>query len=77
MFLPLHPDTGAPFLEERAVAVREEPCLHFEFFQRDVADGMRSSWKTYRCGLKSFLDQGLFPRFPTCTDCLVTDFFFP
>ena len=45
LFLPLHPDTGAPF-EERAIAVWEEPNLHFEFFQR-VTDGMRSSWKTF------------------------------
>merc|ERR1712135_273167 len=31
--------------EERVIAVREEPNLHLEFYQRDVTDGMRSPWK--------------------------------
>jgi hypothetical protein len=45
VFQPLHPDTGAPLHEERVIAVREEPNLHLEFYQRDVTDGMRSPWK--------------------------------
>merc|ERR1712136_735327 len=44
VFQPLHPDTGAPVHEERVIAVREEPNLHLEFYQRDVTDGMRSPW---------------------------------
>ena len=45
VFQPLHPDTGAPFHEERVMAAREGQNLHFEFLQRNVADGMRSSCK--------------------------------
>ena len=45
VFRPLHPDTGAPSHDERVVAVREEPNLHLEFYQRDVTDGMRTPWK--------------------------------
>ena len=31
---PLHPDTGAPFHEERVIAIREEPNLHLELHLR-------------------------------------------
>ena len=30
--------------DERMIAVREDFDLHFEFYQRDVTDGMRISW---------------------------------
>ena len=42
VFQPLHPDITAPLHEERVTAMREEPSLHFLFYQRDVTDGMRS-----------------------------------
>ena len=45
VFQPFHTDAGAPLDEERVVALWGEPSLHFEFLQRGVADGMRSSWK--------------------------------
>ena len=45
VFQPLHLDTGAPLHEERVIAVREEPSLHLELYQRDITDGMRSPWK--------------------------------
>ena len=44
-FLPSHPDNGAPLHEERMIAVREEPNLHYWLYQRDVTDEMRSPWK--------------------------------
>ena len=40
--------------EERVIAVREEPNLHI-FYQRDVPDGMRTTWKLPSWhGLKEF-----------------------
>ena len=41
----LHPNTGAALHDERVIAVREEPNLHLEFYQRDVTAGIRSPWK--------------------------------
>ena len=41
--------------EERVIAVRVEPDMHFEFYLRDVTDGMRSPWNL-RCGVKEFTD---------------------
>ena len=38
---PLHPETGGLWHSERASAVLEEPALHLESFQRDVADEIR------------------------------------
>ena len=36
-----YPKTGGLWHNERVIAVLEEPALHLESFQRDVADGMR------------------------------------
>ena len=41
---PCHPDTSAPWHEERVIPVREVSHLHVEFYQRDVTGGMRSPW---------------------------------
>ena len=38
VFQPKHTETGAPLHGERVIAVREEPNLHPEFYQRDVTD---------------------------------------
>ena len=35
--------------DERIIAVREEPKMHIEFYQRDVPDGMRTPWKLLSC----------------------------
>ena len=42
VFLLFHSDTGAPLQEECVFAVRVKPCLHFEFYQRDVRRWSRS-----------------------------------
>ena len=39
------PAIGVSLHNEHANAVLEEPTLHFESFQRDVADGMRQHLK--------------------------------
>ena len=36
VFQPLDPDTGAPLHEERAIAVRQELNVLFEFYLRNV-----------------------------------------
>ena len=40
-FQSMHPRISVSLHNERAIAVLEESILHLEFFQRDVADGMR------------------------------------
>ena len=55
VFQLLQPDTGAPLHEERVIAVRVEPDMHFESYQRDVTDEIRSPWNL-RCGVKEFTD---------------------
>ena len=40
-FQSLYPAMGVSLHNEHANAVLEEPILHIESFQRDVADGMR------------------------------------
>jgi hypothetical protein len=44
VYQPLQPDSGVPMDEERVIAVRSDPNLHLEYFQRFVTDGMRSLW---------------------------------
>ena len=41
--------------EERVVAVRVEPDMHFESYLRDFTGEIRSPWKL-RCGVKEFAD---------------------
>ena len=38
-------NTDAPWHNERVVDVREETNLHFDSYQRDATDGVRSRWK--------------------------------
>ena len=40
-FQPLHPATDASPHNEHATAVRKEPDLHLNFYQRDVTKGMK------------------------------------
>jgi len=44
VFQPMDLDTGKPKHLERVIAVKEEPFLHLEYYQRDLTDGMRSHW---------------------------------
>ena len=52
---PSHPDTDAPFLEDRVIAVREETNMHLGFYQ---LHGMRSRWNSCCCGVKEFSGDG-------------------
>ena len=44
-FQPSHLDTGALLYEVRMIAEREEKNLHYELYQQDVTNEMRSPWK--------------------------------
>ena len=58
-----HPETSAPLREERVIAVRQEPNVHFQLYQRDVTDGTRSPWSFLLCWchrvLKRWCSQGV------------------
>ena len=43
----VRPDSRATLHDDRVVLVREEPNVHFEFYQWDVADGMESPSKNF------------------------------
>ena len=44
-FQSSHPDNGAPLHEERVIAVRDEPNLHYELHQRHAIGGVQPPWK--------------------------------
>ena len=44
-----HLETSAPLREERVIAVRQEPHVHFQLYQRDVTHGTRSPWSFLLC----------------------------
>jgi len=44
VFQPINLETGVPQIEERVIAIKTDPHLHIEYYQRDLSDGMRSPW---------------------------------
>merc|ERR1719223_2088409 len=44
VYQPMDLETGVPRIEERVIAIKTDPHLHLEYYQRDLSDGMRSPW---------------------------------
>merc|ERR1712137_25917 len=44
VYQPIDLETGVPQIEERVIAIKNDPHLHLEYYQRDLSDGMRSPW---------------------------------
>merc|ERR1712157_176854 len=44
VYQPIDLETGLPQIEERVIAIKNDPHLHLEYYQRDLSDGMRSPW---------------------------------
>merc|ERR1712176_1748409 len=44
VYQPIDLETGLPQIKERVIAIKNDPHLHLEYYQRDLSDGMRSPW---------------------------------
>merc|ERR1711937_24120 len=44
VYQPIDLETGLPQIKERVIAIKNDPYLHLEYYQRDLSDGMRSPW---------------------------------
>merc|ERR1712174_84675 len=44
VYQPIDLETGLPQIEERVIAIKNDPHLHLEYYRRDLSDGMRSPW---------------------------------
>jgi len=57
VYQPIHLETGVPQIEERVIAIKTDPHLHLEYYQRDLSDGMRSPWMVPESVLKVAVDK--------------------
>jgi len=57
VFQPINLETGVPQIEERVIAIKNDPHLHLEYYQRDLSDGMRSPWSVPVSVLKGSVDK--------------------
>lgn len=57
VYQPIDLETGVPHIEERVIAIKNDPHLHLEYYQRDLSDGMRSPWAVPVSVLKGTVDK--------------------
>jgi len=57
VYQPMNIETDKPSHQERVIAIKEEPFLHLEYYQRELTDGMRSSWTAPVSALRTKVDK--------------------